>query len=80
MPLFNLPGELNRKKFIKALIRLGFVINRIGGKGSHYKVIWSANNKSITIPADLRKDVLRYIIKEVENISGVTWDEINDKL
>jgi len=33
--LSELPGEIKRKKFIRALQRLGFVIDKTGGDGSH---------------------------------------------
>ncbi len=32
------PGNISRKKFTKALKRLGFEISTVGGKGSHVKV------------------------------------------
>ena len=76
----ELPGEIPRKKFLKALKRLGFEINKVGGKGSHIKIIWSPTQKSITVIGDLRKDVLYYLLKEIENISGVTWDQIKEEL
>jgi predicted RNA binding protein YcfA (HicA-like mRNA interferase family) len=73
----DLPGEIKRKKFIKALERCGFIINKVGGNGSHYKAIWPQNNKSVTIPQDLPKSVLRYLLKEIETCAGITWDQIN---
>ena len=63
-------------KFLKALKRLGFEINKVGGKGGHVKVVWPPTQKSITVISDLRKDVLYYLLKEIENISGITWDQI----
>jgi len=78
--LSELPGEIKRRKFIKALVRLGFVINQSGGKGDHYKATWPATQKSITIQAELRKDVLNYLLKEIEQYSGITWDDIKEKL
>lgn len=36
----ELPGELRQKKFLKALKKVGFVINKRGGSGSHYDVKW----------------------------------------
>ena len=56
--LSKLPGEIKRNKLTKALKRLGFVINKSGGVGSHYKIIWPATQKSITLQTKLRKDVL----------------------
>lgn len=78
-PLSQLPGSIPRKKFLRALSKLGFKINEVGGKGSHVKVIWT-DEKSITIPVDLNKPVLRYILIEVENISKLTWEEIKKEL
>jgi predicted RNA binding protein YcfA (HicA-like mRNA interferase family) len=81
MPSFsNLPGEISRKKFIKALSRLGFSIDKKGGDGSHYKVIWPKTQKAITIQSELRKDVLNYVLKEIEKHSGITWEDIKEEL
>lgn len=79
-PLSELPGEIKRKKFTKALERLGFIINKVGGDGSHYKALWPASQKSISIPSKLRKDVLYYLLKEIETHSGITWDDIKKTL
>ncbi len=76
----ELPGDLSRRKFLNALSRLGFEINTVGGKGDHVKVIWPATQKSVTVIGDLRKDVLYYLLKEIETISGVGWDQIKDNL
>jgi len=78
--LSELPGEIKRKKFIKALLRLGFIIDTRGGDGSHYKAIWPKTQKSVTIQSKLRKDVLYYLLKEIEQYSGVTWEEIKKEL
>jgi len=77
--LSNLPGEIKRKKFIRALKRLGFIINETGGDGSHYKATWKTQ-KSITIQSKLRKDVLCYLLKEIEQISNITWGDIKKEL
>lgn len=29
---------------------------------------------------DIRKDVLYYLLKEIENMSGVTWEDIKNEL
>lgn len=78
--LSELPGKVKRKKFTKALRRLGFIINESGGDGSHYKATWPRTQKSITIPSDLRKDVLCYLLKEIEKYSDVTWEDIKKEL
>jgi predicted RNA binding protein YcfA (HicA-like mRNA interferase family) len=72
----QLPDDLKQKKFIKALKRLGFEVSVRGGKGSHCKVTWVQSQKSVTIPSHIRKDVLYYVVKELEAISGVTWEDI----
>lgn len=76
----ELPGEIKRRKFIKALTRVGFLIDVTGGAGSHYKAVWPRNQKSVTIPSELRKDVLQYVLKAIEEVSGVTWETIRAKL
>lgn len=74
--LSQLPDKLKRKKLTKALIRLGFEISTKGGKGSHFKATFVSNQKMITIPSNLRKDVLYYLLKEIEKLTGVTWEDI----
>lgn len=76
----ELPGELSRRKFLNALIRLGFTVDVFGGKGDHVKVIWPLTQKSITVTGDLRKDVLYYLLKEIETISGITWEQVKNQL
>lgn len=76
----ELPGNLSRQKFLKALIRLGFEINTVGGKGDHFKAIWPATQKSITVVSDLRNDILYYLLKQIEIISKVTWEERKKEL
>lgn len=76
----ELPGNIPRRKFLRALKRLGFEINTVGGKGSHVKIVWPITQKSITVTDDLRKDVLYYLLNEIENISGVTWEQIKKEL
>lgn len=76
----DLPGEISRKKFTRALVRLGFLINKKGGDGSHYKATWPLTQKSVTIQSDLRKDVLYYLLKDIEEYSDITWDDIRKEL
>jgi predicted RNA binding protein YcfA (HicA-like mRNA interferase family) len=75
-----LPGEIKRHKLIKALKQLGFEIDTRGGDGSYYKITWPRTQKSITVPFRLPKQVLAYILKEIEIISGLTWEEIKNIL
>lgn len=72
----ELPGSLKRKKLGRALERLGFEISERGGKGSHIKATHIQSQKCVIIPEDLRRDVLYYVLKEIERISDVTWDDI----
>ena len=76
----ELPGYLPRPKFLKALRRLGFEINTVGGRGDHMKIIWPATQKSVSVDSDLRKDVLYYLLKEIEIVSGVSWEQIKSEL
>jgi predicted RNA binding protein YcfA (HicA-like mRNA interferase family) len=78
--LSELPGNINRNKFIKALERLGFEISTKGGKGSHYKATFIRTQKSITIQSTVSKNVLYYLLKEIEIISSVTWTDIKKYL
>ena len=78
--LSELPGEVKRRKFIRALARLGFVIDKSGGDGSHYKITWPSTQKSVTLPSKLNKQRLKYILVEIEEYSGVTWEEIKERL
>ncbi|PIR05543.1 hypothetical protein COV56_02230 [Candidatus Kuenenbacteria bacterium CG11_big_fil_rev_8_21_14_0_20_37_9] len=78
--LSELPGEIKRRKFIRALKRLGFEIDKRGGGGNHYKATWPKTQKCIIIQSKLRKDVLYYLLKEIQEYSGVTWDEIKNNL
>jgi hypothetical protein len=75
----ELPGKINRKKFIKALLRLDFIISKAGGKGNHYKIECPNSGKIITIQSDLRKDVLYYILNDIEKYCGITWDSIKNE-
>ncbi|MEY4744356.1 MAG: hypothetical protein RL272_301 [Candidatus Parcubacteria bacterium] len=79
-PLSELPGEIKRPKFLKALMRLGFVIDEVGGAGSHYKATWPSTQKSVTIPHKLPKHTLRYVLVEIEKYSGLTWEQIRQEL
>jgi len=74
--LSDLPGNIKTKHIIKALQRLGFIINKKGGKGSHIKITWPATQKSLTIPKDCNKNVQLYIIKEAIEYSHLSWEDI----
>lgn len=78
--LSQLPDGIKRKQLVRALTRLGFIIDEKGGDGSHYKAIWPKNNKSLTLQYNFRKDVLYHVLKEIEKISGLTWEDIKKEL
>ena len=79
-PRSQLPGEIKRKKFIKALERLDFIIDTRGGSGSHIKATWPRTQKAVTLPSRLTKNVLYYLLKEIEACSGITWKDIKKVL
>ncbi len=76
----ELPSGISRTKFAKALVRLGFEIDVSGGSGSHFKATWPKNQKSITLPQRFDKDVLYYILKEIEKVTPITWEKIKEEL
>lgn len=81
MPSHNdLPGELKQNKLAKALVRLGFEIDTKGGDGSHFKATWPPTQKVVVIPGNIPKQTLRYLLKEIENCSGITWEQIRQNL
>lgn len=78
--LSELPSNINSKKLTKALKCLGFIISTKGGKGSHIKATHTKTQKCIIIPKITSKIVLKYLIKEIEKCSPVTWEDIKEKL
>jgi len=60
-------------------MRYGFKVDMSGGGGSHCKITWPGNGESITIQCDLRKDVLYYLLKEINKKTGINWEEIKSK-
>lgn len=76
----DLPGELKQKRFAKALSRLGFEIDTRGGDGSHFKAVWPRTQKTVIIPAYISKQTLRYLLKEIQDCSGLTWEQIREQL
>lgn len=78
--LSELPSDVTKERFVRALGKVGFEISKKGGKGSHYKAIWPASQKFVTIQYDFRKDVLYKILKQIETMSGISWEEIKEHL
>lgn len=82
-PLSQLPGTIPRNKFLKALQRVGFLIDVSGGDGSHIMAHWPPTNKSVTIAHQMiPKQALKYILKEIETVTvgRVTWDVMKKEL
>ncbi len=78
--LSELPDKLKRSKLTKALEGLGFIVSTKGGKGSHVKATFEKTQKFITIQDNLSKNVLYYLVKEIEKISDIGWEDIKKKL
>ena len=78
--LSELPSNLSREKLTKSLARLGFIISKKGGKGSHIKATFVRTQKSITIQKNINKNILYYLLKEIEKISNIRWEHIKRKL
>lgn len=78
--LSELPGNIDRKRLIRSLERLGFIVNTYGGNGSHHKITWPKNEKCVIIPKNLPKQSLKYVLDEIEKCSHITWDEIKENL
>lgn len=76
----ELPSSLRRSQIENALKRLGWIRRKGGGKGSHIKMTWPRANKSLTIPKRIEKDVLFYLLKEIEKYSGHTWEDIKKNI
>lgn len=79
-PHSQLPGNLTRGKLCNALQRVGFIIDDKGGDGSHCKATWPDTQKSITIQKKIPKQVLSYLIKEIEEVTPITWEHIKKEL
>jgi hypothetical protein len=75
-PLSSLPGDIDRWKLLNALARLEFKIDMSGGNGSHCKITWSPSQKAITVKKNLHKCALKYLLDQIEEYSGITWEDI----
>jgi len=78
----QLPGEIKRKRFTRALERLGFETSTKGSNGDYVKVTWPQTQKVITVQRYVRKDVLYYLLKEIKEMTNgkITWKDIKEKL
>lgn len=64
----NLPSDISQARLLKALKKSGFIINYLGGKGSHAKAIDPKSNKFITVQNNLYKVALKEILKYAETL------------
>jgi predicted RNA binding protein YcfA (HicA-like mRNA interferase family) len=79
--LSELPSNFKRRKLTKALERLGYVISTKGGKGDHIKATCVKTQKCVILPDEnLSKQVLNYVIKEIEGYSDIKWEDIKKLL
>lgn len=78
--LCELPDDLSRVRLCRAIAKLGFEISSSGGKGSHTKATHTKTQKCVIIPSPLPKHRLKYVLREIEQYSGVTWDDVKEKL
>lgn len=62
----KLPSDVSQPRILKALRKSGFVLNYLGGKGSHCKVIDPKTGKFITVQRHLKKGELKEILKQAE--------------
>lgn len=60
----KLPPSIKRKKLIRALRRLGFVIDESKGDGSHYKIYSLDKTRSSIIPKKLEGPSVRKSIED----------------
>lgn len=65
----ELPSDLKRKKFIRALQRLGFIIDKSGGNGSHYKVMWPTTQKVSQSSMNLEKTYFMRYLKKLKSVA-----------
>ncbi len=82
-PLSELPGDVPRDRFLRALRRVGFTIDVSGGNGDHVMATWPTTNKSLAVPHRMiPKQVLKYLLKEIEavTLSRVSWEVIRKEL
>jgi predicted RNA binding protein YcfA (HicA-like mRNA interferase family) len=78
--LSSVPSDINYRRLTRALKKKGFFINKSGGNGSHVKVVWPKNGKSVTIPCKIYKNNAKHYIESLEKISNITAQDIIDAI
>ena len=76
----RLPPSIHRNRLVKALLRIGFAIDKSRGNGSHYKMYSLDGKRSITIPKhlesmDTRKSIEEFVANDIGDIQKLL-DEI----
>lgn len=56
---------------------MGWEADESAGNGSHIKMTWPRNGKSFPIRHKFSKVLLSVMLKQVEEYSGITWDDID---
>lgn len=64
----KLPSDISQKRLVKAFIKVGFVADWSGGKGSHCKLTCPRTKKIITVQNSLFKEVLKDKLKQAETL------------
>lgn len=68
--------NMTQKKWVKACKRLGLIVDKKKGKGSHYRIINPASGRPQTLPADCHKFISIEIYKSLLEW-GFTEEEID---
>lgn len=64
----NLPSDVRQSRLLKALGKVGFIIDTASGKGSHAQAIDEKTGRYITVPNHLYKIALKQILKLAEEL------------
>ena len=55
--------NLKQKQWSKACIKLGLIVDKKKGKGSHYRIVNPVTNQATTLPSDCHKYISLDIYK-----------------
>ncbi len=73
----KLPSDIRQSRLLKALRKVGFVINLSHGKGSHAQAVDLKTGRYITVPNHLYKIALYEILKLAEDLGYDATEIIN---
>jgi predicted RNA binding protein YcfA (HicA-like mRNA interferase family) len=74
----KLPSDVKQSRLLKALGKVGFIIDQSHGKGSHAQAVDPKSGRYITVPNYLYKIALYEILKLAEEL-GYDANEIMNK-